>query len=219
MFTQLNADRRGTKALYLSVGIHAIFLFWLLHEPTPIFVAPSSIVRGANGSSVTPLYWSTSAETSSVAAKAPAHAREKLVWNKPSKSAREKEFLAKAAEAASDASLSDHNKPAPAAGSPYGSRSDGALFGSEIRPALWASGYDPVIGPADLAGVSEGNEIVEITIDDQGNVVRTVVLQSLGPGVDAKVVAALENWHFHPATRDGVAIPSRQDVYYHYPRQ
>jgi len=218
MFSQLNSARRPTNALYFSVALHAVVAFWLLHEPTPIFVAPSSIVHGANGSSVTPLYWSTSAQTSDAAAKPPAHAREKLVWNKPSKSAKEEQFLAKASENVADA-ISDHNKPAPAAGSPYGSVSDGALLGSEVRPALWASGYDPVIGPADLAGVSEGNEVVEITIDDQGNVVRTAVLQSLGPGVDAKVVAALENWHFHPATRDGLPIPSRQDVYYHYPRR
>jgi TonB family protein len=218
MFTQLTSAGRNTKAAYLSVSLHALFLLWLLHEPTPIFVAPSSIVHGANGSSVTPLYWSNSAETSSASSKPPAHDRQKLVWNKPSKSAKEKQFLAKAEESA-DAAVSDHNKSEPAAGSPYGSASDGALFGSEVRPALWASGYDPVIGAGDLTGVTEGNEVVEITIDDQGNVVRTAVLKSLGPGVDAKVVAALENWHFHPATRDGVPIPSRQDVYYHYPRR
>jgi TonB family protein len=218
MFTQLNAARRPTNALYVSVVLHALVAFWLLHEPPPIFVAPSSIVHGANGSTVTPLYWSTSAQASTAASKPPAHAREKLVWNEPSKSAKEMRFLAKASESAADA-ISDHNKPAPAAGSPYGSASDGALLGSEVRPALWASGYDPVIGPADLAGVSEGNEVVEITIDDQGNVVHTAVLQSLGPEVDAKVVAALEHWHFHPATRDGLPIPSRQDVYYHYPRR
>ena len=39
---------------------------------------------------------------------------------------------------------------------------------------------------------------------------------SLGPALDGKVLAALENWHFHPATRDGVPIPSKQDVVYHF---
>jgi hypothetical protein len=42
------------------------------------------------------------------------------------------------------------------------------------------------------------------------------VVQSLRPAIDAKVLAALESWHFLPATRDGVAIPSKQDVYYHF---
>jgi hypothetical protein len=45
-------------------------------------------------------------------------------------------------------------------------------------------------------------------------------VQSLGPAIDAKVMAALENWRFRPATRDGVPIPSKQDVVYHFkPRQ
>ena len=36
--------------------------------------------------------------------------------------------------------------------------------------------------------------------------------------IDGKVLEALENWRFRPATRNGVAIPSKQDVFYHFPR-
>jgi hypothetical protein len=32
------------------------------------------------------------------------------------------------------------------------------------------------------------------------------------------VLEALENWRFRPATRNGIAIPSKQDVFYHFPR-
>jgi len=71
--------------------------------------------------------------------------------------------------------------------------------------------------PWELANVAEGNIIIEVTIDEQGNIVKKRVLQSLAPSIDNKVMAALEDWHFLPATRDGIAIPSRQDVYYHYP--
>jgi TonB family protein len=71
------------------------------------------------------------------------------------------------------------------------------------------------VGPADLSG-QEGDVVVEITIDAQGNIVQKVVIQSLGPAVDQKVLAALENWRFRPATQNGVAIPSKQDVYYHF---
>jgi len=58
--------------------------------------------------------------------------------------------------------------------------------------------------------------VIEITIDESGNIVNRVVVQSLGPAIDGKVLAALENWHFRPATRDGVPIPSKQDVVYHF---
>ena len=64
----------------------------------------------------------------------------------------------------------------------------------------------------------EGDEIIEITIDAQGNVVQKIVISSLSSVVDAKVLAALENWHFLPATRFGVPIPSKQDVHYHFPQ-
>jgi hypothetical protein len=48
--------------------------------------------------------------------------------------------------------------------------------------------------------------------------VQKIVIQSLGPAVDQKVLAALENWRFTPASKNGVPIPSKQDVYYHFPR-
>ena len=59
--------------------------------------------------------------------------------------------------------------------------------------------------------------IVEVTIDTDGNVTDTHVLQSLKQDIDEKVVATLKGWHFKPATVDGVAISSRQDVHFHFP--
>ena len=58
----------------------------------------------------------------------------------------------------------------------------------------------------------EGVVRVEITIDERGEIVSKTVLQSLGPDIDDKCLAALENWHFHPATRNGSPIPSKQDA-------
>jgi TonB family protein len=70
---------------------------------------------------------------------------------------------------------------------------------------------------SDAAGI-EGDVIVEITIDEQGTIVQKVVLQSLGPAVDNRLLATLEQWHFTPAAKNGVPIPSKQDVHYHFPR-
>ena len=104
----------------------------------------------------------------------------------------------------------------PAAGSLYGSLSYGTFTGPEIRPALPIVSPDPAFG-SDAAGI-EGDVIVEITIDEPGAIVQKIVIQSLGPAVDQKVLAALENWRFTPASKNGVPIPSKQDVYYHFPR-
>ena len=59
---------------------------------------------------------------------------------------------------------------------------------------------------------SEGKEVIEITIDERGEIVRKKVLQSLGPEIDEKCLAALDNWHFRRGTQDGVPIPSKQDA-------
>lgn len=84
-----------------------------------------------------------------------------------------------------------------------------------MQPAL------PIVGPdvprSSLPPGIEGSVVVEVTIDTQGNVTATRVLQSLGPEVDDKVIATLHTWRFRPATTDGVASVSKQDVYFHFP--
>jgi periplasmic protein TonB len=65
---------------------------------------------------------------------------------------------------------------------------------------------------------NNGDEIVEITIDEQGNVVKTAVLKSIRNDLDQKVIATVLGWRFKPATQDGVPIPSQQDVYFHFGR-
>jgi TonB family protein len=63
----------------------------------------------------------------------------------------------------------------------------------------------------------QGDVIVEVTIDEKGNVTNTKVIQSLLQEVDDKVIATLRNWRFKPASVDGIAISSRQDVHFHFP--
>ena len=63
---------------------------------------------------------------------------------------------------------------------------------------------------------NNGDVIVEITIDEQGNVVKTAVLKGIRNDLDQKVIATLQNWRFKPATQDGVPIPSQQDVHFHF---
>lgn len=217
----LNAGWRPRPARLVSIAVHGLLVTALLHARSPIFVAPSSVLGGANGTSVTHLYWATGRDTeaksSSKASAERTASRTRLTWKKSKESKftsngdllkPEVEDTKEIASAAAD--------PAPSAGTAYGSLSDGASAGHEIRAALPAVTVEPVVGPEDLRGAAEGNVVIEITIDEAGNIVNKVVVQSLGPSIDAKVLAALENWRFRPATRDGVPIPSKQDVVYHF---
>ncbi len=40
-----------------------------------------------------------------------------------------------------------------------------------------------------------------VTIDDKGNIVQKVVVQSLNPAIDGKVLEALENWRLFESLR------------------
>jgi TonB family protein len=211
MFAQLHTTSpRGRNArLYGSVSLHCVLLYLLVRSPGPVFVAPASVVRGVPNGSVTQLYWTGRASEPHLAGGSTA-AKSPLTW-------KQREQRAKGADnvpTQADETRKAGAREAPAAGSAYGSLSEGPAIGYEIRPALPVYALDPVLGPSDLA--HEGDEVVEITIDEAGNVIQTNVLQSLGPAVDAKVLAVLQGWRFHPATRDGLAIASKQDVHYHF---
>jgi TonB family protein len=211
------------RSLAVSLTLHGLFLVLVLHAPTARVISPSLTLAGKNGTAVTQLYWQPAARNAP-APKSQAAAeqtRHKQViaapWNRSRSQEKTNPPDASLAEtaAASNANSQATANPVKPAGSQYGSLSSGAL-GHEVRPALPVASAEPAVSPADLVGGIEGSVVVEITIDDKGNIVEKTVIQSLRPAIDAKVLAALESWHFMPATRDGIAIPSKQDVYYHF---
>jgi TonB family protein len=218
----LNPEAKAPRryALWGSVGVHLALLLWVIHARTPIFVAPSSGLAGVHGEVVTQLYWSAASgagETSpdSASAKDSVASRSRLIA--PAKRSRQLPLPQTVASNAQGAeSLANEATQAGAsAGNPYGSLSSGNESGHEIRAALPVTTFEPIVDRSQLPGGVEGNCVVEITIDENGAVVDKAVVQSLGPAIDSQVLAAVERWHFRPATRDGVPIPSKQDVVYH----
>jgi TonB family protein len=213
MFAQLHAatPRRAGVVKAFSLTFHLLFLAWLVHSPAPIFVAPSAVTRGNSGSTVTRLYFggrSGVTQDRVPPLKPPHEAANRRLHLLPALPAK------KQAGNETTASLRADEGPA---GSPYGSISYGSVLGLEVRPALPIVYPDPTLGSDVLSGLV-GDEIIEITIDEQGNITATRILQSLGPQVDQRVLAALAQWRFSPATKNGAPIPSKQDVHYHFPR-
>ena len=196
MFDTLKqSSRRSTLSLLASFLLHCFLLFlWL--DGAPIFVKPSFVAWGQHGQSDTLIYFPRTTE--------------------PKPSSKQLQFQPKA-----------HPKPArkvpenivesARSGSPSGSLFHGPGVGIEARPALPIVFPDPAIYPWQLPKGLQGDVIVEVTIDSQGNVTQTRILQSLQQEIDQKVIATLRNWRFQPATVDGTAISSRQDVHFHFP--
>jgi TonB family protein len=101
-------------------------------------------------------------------------------------------------------------------GSPFG-RTPGSPFTDEVVPAFPVVYPDPAVSRADVPAGVQGDVIVEVTIDPQGNVVETKLIQGIGYGIEQKVLEVLPHWRFHPAMRDGMTIASQHIVHFHYP--
>jgi periplasmic protein TonB len=103
------------------------------------------------------------------------------------------------------------------AGSPLGTMIDGPIRGHDVRVAYPVVFPDPPVVRSELPPGLKGDVIVEVTIDAQGSVVETRLLEAIGHGIDEKVVATLRQWHFQPATLDGTPVASKHDVHFHFP--
>jgi TonB family protein len=228
MFLKLpaSATRRPDPAPWGSIVVHLLLLAWLVFPRSAAFLAPVSVQRGERGSSLTPIYFDSQfgKDTASAPGRAKLSSNSRpasshLTWQRNRNAQKEYERDShETLDAKAEAGESLSARQLPPVGSPFGSLAQGTLYGQEIRPALPIFSPDPVFGSDELAGISSGDVVVEITINERGEIVQKIVVRSLGPALDARVLAALENWRFRPATKDGVPIPSKQDVYYHLPR-
>jgi TonB family protein len=207
--------KRWDFALLVSFAAHVVFLLVLAHRSAPVFVMPSDVALGTPGSSGTSIVYLSPVGLQPVS-KQPEQPKLELraeiqkipLPKQPPPDTREKEDGANTAK----------SEEAAPGGSPYGSRIPGApLTGEEIVPALPQVFPDPAVSRADLPPGVQGDVIVEVTIDEQGNVVELKLIRGIGYGIEDRVMATLRQWHFRPAQRDGVTIASQHIVSFHYP--
>jgi protein TonB len=59
---------------------------------------------------------------------------------------------------------------------------------------------------------------VDITIDAGGKVSDLTVLKTPGYGIESSVASTVRTWTFRPATKDGVAVASVQELLFHFVR-
>lgn len=203
--------RRWSFSVCISSAAHLLVIVLFCWPTLPVFVRPALIARGEGGSG-TPsslvlyvpndLQIAVSSSRPLLSLPVPAHKKaQKATLRKRNNVLEEVEKTSSPAEA----------------GSENGSAYDGLASGDEVKPALPVAFQDLKIYRSELPSGIQGDVIVEITIDAQGAVVAERLLQGLGQGVDDRVIAVLRDWRFHPATRNGVAIPSKHDVHFHFP--
>lgn len=69
-----------------------------------------------------------------------------------------------------------------------------------------------------LPAGTHGDVIVDVVIDKTGRIAKFTMTRGLGHGVDETVLAAVKQWTFQPATRNGVPVDSEQELLFHYER-
>jgi protein TonB len=185
---------RRNAALFGSFLVHCVIVYSLVHR-TPTFVKPSSVAWGLNGQSEKLIYFSRS-NADSPLDKVQLHLK-----TKPKK----KEPVKPSPPEAARAGIS----------SGYVLNADAS--GGDAMPAIPLVFPDPAIFPWQLRNGLRGDVVVEVTIDSKGVVTDTRLLQSLQQDIDDKVVATVREWRFRPATVNGVAIASRQEMHFHFP--
>jgi TonB family protein len=206
MFSQLQtANRKRLRvALGASLLIHCAVLGLLMRRPAPRFVSPVFLMAGNGGHAYQTMYLDAAGTRKAPARPAPKPPAPKKHLTLPSPEPAEKQEAAAAA-------------PAARVGSPMGTSLYGSPTGHDVRPALPVVGPHPSVAREELPPGVQGDVIIEITIDTQGNIIGTKFVKTFGYGIDERVLATLQKWHFTPATQDGVAIPSQQYVYFHFP--
>src|SRR5512146_1995720 len=197
-------------AVFLTVFVHVLALLFLTFRPEPQLLEPSAALRGNGGTTNTHfvLIAPGSSVIDSPIAKVSEseHALQARKHKKPDQASLEP----KPAMASSDL------KPGMP-GFILGSLANGLPSDHDVRVALPVIAPDPPIIHNKLPDWLRGDVIIEVTIDEQGNVVKTKVLKTVGYGSEEIVTATLRQWRFTPAKVDGISVASRQDVYFHFP--
>jgi TonB family protein len=213
MFERAKRFGRGQWNLSLvgSVAVHSLVLFALCLRPTPVFVKPLLIAHGDRGP--TPLlYFAPHGQEQSLVAPAPKSASARIHLRVQERL----EFNAKVTSQKDAKPENTDSVSRVSAGSAHSSDLFGFTVGPGIKPAIETTLVDPPVLRSEIPPGVEGDVIVEITIDEQGYVIATRLLKGLGYGIDEKIIATVRNWHYRPATKDGVPIPSKYDAHWHF---
>jgi|SRR4051812_38731660 protein TonB len=84
--------------------------------------------------------------------------------------------------------------------------------------AYHTSGELPVVTAAELPPRFEAYVIIEITIGTDGRVLDAHMKNDMvTPQIRERLLAAVRGWTYVPAKRDGIPIPSQEDVIIHIP--
>jgi|GEM_PF-1074977 len=202
---RVRAAFAGSRSAVISVAVHAVLLLAIagvLHRAAT--VAPYKLPGTAQGTRLLTYF----------ANGTPPHALSDLPAKEPVK---DKSVSVQHAAIALPAPK-PKQEGAPATDEGKGNSADSGLGEGDIKIAVQT--YFPYPKP-NLSGLPHGTSsdiILDAVIDEHGKISDLKLMKGLGDGIDETVIATVKQWTFAPATRNGVPIPSEQELHFHYER-
>ena len=187
-----------------AVLIHGVLLLTLLHSPR-VSIAPMRLPGTALGSHTSLTYLPGRATEAAVLATVAKRQVARRSVSTPTTLPVKETRTALSTSAASDA-----------ASQPNSTHGNDALGTGDVNIALASSFPTPKPDLTTLPSGTSGDVVLEIVIDATGKVSSITMSRGLGHGIDEAVIATVQHWSFHPATRDGQPVPSEQELHFHY---
>lgn len=200
IFAQTRPPRTSTSSLALSLGFHGAllltgFLALYAHHVRPVAVESRCCS--------TTLYWSPNAGISAAKQKARPHRKHRPPLPAP----RRKALLAAAPVATPQPPDAQtlRSTPQPASMGVGVSNENAELALPIYRPL-------PSVPDRSLLPDQEQNIIVEVEISALGDVTGEKLVHGLGNALDQLVLQKAKEWRFRPATLNGTAVASVEDL-------
>ncbi len=108
------------------------------------------------------------------------------------------------------------NTDSPISAHPDSTAGADALGSGNINIALVSFFPTPRPDLSSLPSGTRGDVILDIVIDATGKIADIRMTSGLGYGIDDTVIATVQQWLFHPATKDGQPVASEQELHFHY---
>jgi protein TonB len=108
------------------------------------------------------------------------------------------------------------NTISPASTQPDSIAGADSLGSGNINIALLSYFPTPKPDLSTLPHGTKGDVILDIVIDTTGKIADIKMTSGLGHGIDESVIATIQQWTFHPATKDGQPVASEQELHFHY---
>ena len=185
--------------------MHAVVLIALIHSSAP-WIAPIRLPGSPHGSNLILTY-------------SPGRAPlQRSPWS-PKKALKQTASTTPLPESSNrnvSTSPATSNATSPAYKQPDATTGEDALGSGDVNIAL--ASYFPTPQPdlSGLPGGTKGDVVLDIVIDSFGKIANVTMASGIGHGVDENVIATVQQWTFHPATRDGQPVASEQELHFHY---